>query len=180
MTKPTRTAAARSSAPTQPESDEQSERSAKSATARAAARAKPAAATESQKFVVEVARLLSDYKCTDVMVMDIRGLSTVTDFVVVGSGSSDRQMRSVLEHVEQLGGKMGFKAFRTNSDDRASWLLVDFVDAIVHLFEPNTRAHYDLEMLWGDAPRIEWERPEQLPRNRAGLQSDDGTFGKRS
>ncbi len=179
MTKPTRTTAALSSTSAQPESDEQSERSVKSATARAA-RVKPAAATESQKFVVEVARLLSDYKCTDVMVMDIRGLSTVTDFVVVGSGSSDRQMRSVLEHVEQLGGKMGFKAFRTNSDDRASWLLVDFVDAIVHLFEPNTRAHYDLEMLWGDAPRIEWERPEQLPRNRAGLQSDDGTFGTHS
>lgn len=135
--------------------------------------------TEAQKFVVEVARTLSDYQCTDVIVMDIRGLSTVTDFVVVGSGSSDRQMRSVLEHVEKLGAKLGFKAFRTNSDDRASWLLADFVDAIVHLFEPNTRAHYDLEMLWGDAPRIEWERPEQLPRNRAGLQSDDGTFGPR-
>ena len=48
-----------------------------------------------------------------------------------------------------------------SADDRASWLLADFVDVIVHVFEPNTRAHYDLEMLWGDAPRLEWERPKQ-------------------
>jgi ribosome-associated protein len=107
------------------------------------------------------------------VVLDLRGLSQVTDFVVIGTGTSDRQMRSVLDHVEELGGKAGFTAFKRSVDARSTWILVDFVDVIVHLFEPNTRAHYDLEMLWGDAKRPAWERPGQAPRNRAGLRADD-------
>ena len=78
-------------------------------------------------------------------------------------------MHSVLRHVEELGKDRKMPAFRSNADDRSTWLLLDFVDLVVHLFEPNTRAHYDLEMLWGDAPRLEWERPDQLKRDRAGL-----------
>ncbi len=130
----------------------------------------PAAA---EHFAIESARLLSDDKCQDVIVLDVRGLTQVTDFIVIGTGTSDRQMRSVLDHVEELGGKSGFTAFKRSVDERSTWILVDFVDVIVHLFEPGTRAHYDLEMLWGDARRPEWERPEQATRNRAGLRSDD-------
>lgn len=127
-----------------------------------------------EKFVIEAARLLSDDKCEDVVVLDVRKLSQVTDFVIIGSGTSDRQMRSVLKHVEELGDQIGYKAFRVSADERAVWLLADFVHVVVHLFEPNTRAHYDLEMLWGDAPRLEWERPSELSRNRAGLRAGDG------
>lgn len=102
--------------------------------------------------------MLADDKCSDVVVLDVRGLSSITDFVVIGSGTSDRQMRSALQHTEDLGATIGHASFRSNADDRATWLLVDFVDVVVHVFEPNTRAHYDLEMLWGDAKRIRWER----------------------
>lgn len=124
-------------------------------------------------FAVEVARLLSDEKCEDVVVLDVRGMSQITDFIVIGSGTSERQMRSVLQHVEELGRERGFPAFRTNTDERSTWLLADFVDLVVHLFEPNTRAHYDLEMLWGDAPRVAWERPGHPGRNRAGIRGDE-------
>jgi ribosome-associated protein len=120
-------------------------------------------------FAVEASRLLRDDKCEDVVLLDVRGHSMVTDFVIIGSGTSERQMRSILQHVEDLGATRGFQAFRSNADDRASWVLVDFVDVVVHLFEPNTRAHYDLETLWPDAGRIQWERPDQLERDRAGL-----------
>ena len=140
---------------------------------------KPKPAPDTRAFVVEAARLLADDKCSGVVALDIRGLSQITDFVVIGSGTSDRQMRAVIHHVEALGAGMGFRAFRSNADERATWLLVDFVDVIVHLFEPNTRAHYDLEMLWGDAPRVEWERPGEAARNRAGLTRDDAVFGTR-
>lgn len=122
-------------------------------------------------FAIDAARLAHDDKCTDVVVLDVRTLSQVTDYIVIGTGTSERQMRSVLAHVEELGKAGGYPAFRTSADERASWLLADFVDVIVHLFEPNTRAHYDLEMLWGDAPRVEWERPDQVRRDRAGLTS---------
>lgn len=145
--------------------------------AKAAPAPQPSEEERTLEFVIESARLLSDDKCEDVVVLDVRKQSQVTDFVIIGSGTSDRQMRSVLKHVEELGQKMGFKAFRVSADDRAVWLLADFVHVVVHLFEPNTRAHYDLEMLWGDADRIEWERPSQKSRNRAGLREGDGVAG---
>jgi ribosome-associated protein len=107
-----------------------------------------------------------------VVLLDVRALSQVTDFIVIGSGTSERQMRSVLSHVQDLGQERSFGVFRASSDDRSTWLLADFVDVVVHVFEPNTRAHYDLEMLWGDADRVTWEREGQ-PRNRAGLKPDD-------
>lgn len=118
-------------------------------------------------FAVDSARLLHDDKCTDIVLLDVRGLSQVTDFIVIGSGTSERQMRSVLSHVEDLGATQGFTAFRTSSDERAAWLLADFVHVVVHLFEPNTRAHYDLEMLWGDAPRVKWERAKKKAKAAA-------------
>lgn len=113
--------------------------------------------------------MLGDYQCADVTVLDIRGRNQVMDFVVIGSGTSATQMRSVLEYVEKLGEKQGFAAYRSSRDERGLWLVLDCVDVVVHLFEPNTRAHYDLEMMWGDAPRVEWERADQKPRDRAGL-----------
>jgi len=112
-----------------------------------------------RELAIEAARLCSDDKCTDVVVLDVRELSQVTDYIVIGTGSSDRQMRSVLDHIEDVGKPLGFPAFRVSRDDRSVWLLADFVDVVVHLFEPNARAHYDIEMLWGDAPKLDWRRP---------------------
>ncbi len=120
-------------------------------------------------FAIDAARLLHDDKCEEVVLLDVRALSQVSDYIIVGSGTSDRQMRSSLDDAIEMGEKRGHTAFRTNKDERATWLLADFVDIVIHLFEPNTRAHYDLEMLWGDAPRIEWQRQDQMNRDRAGL-----------
>lgn len=124
---------------------------------------------KARDFALEAARMLSDYQCSEVVVLDVRKLNPVTDYIVIGSGTSATQMRSILEHVEKLGAGQGFPAYRTNRDDRSLWLLLDTVDVVVHLFEPNTRAHYDLETMWGDAPRPEWQRPDQKTRDRAGL-----------
>jgi len=120
-------------------------------------------------FAVDVARLAGDDKCENVLLMDVRTLSQVTDYIVIATGTSERQMRSILKHVADLGADRGFPVFRSSEDEHSTWLLADFVDVVVHLFDANTRAHYDLEMLWGDAPRLEWHRPEGASRNRAGL-----------
>lgn len=132
-------------------------------------RGRPTPEGKSYEFALDAARLIRDDKCEDVVLLDVRGMSQITDYVVIGSGTSERQMRSILHHVEELGAKKGFQAYRQNVDDRASWVLADFVDVVVHLFEPNTRAHYDLDNLWPDAKRLPWERPDQLERDRAGL-----------
>lgn len=123
-------------------------------------------------FAIEVARALADDKCTDLVVLDVRNLSSLSDYIVVGSGTSDRQMHFAIKNVVEMAGTQGHQVARTSSDERKTWLIADFVDVIVHLFEPNTRAHYDIEMLWGDAPRLEWERPDQMSRDRAGLGSN--------
>lgn len=127
------------------------------------------ASEKAREFAIAAARMLRDDKSQDVVVLDVRALSSVTDYIVIGNGTSDRQMRSVLKNVAELGATMGFTAFRNDCDDNSTWLLADFVDVVVHLFEPGVRAHYDLEMLWGDAERLEWERPDQQNRDRAGL-----------
>ncbi len=122
-----------------------------------------------QDFAVDLARLMHDDKCSDVVLFDVRNISQLSDYVIVASGTSDRQMRSAMDDAAKLGDQRGFTAFRTSVDTRTTWGVVDFVDVIIHVFEPSTRLHYDLEVLWGDAPKLPWERPDQVDRNRAGL-----------
>lgn len=109
-------------------------------------------------LAVESARLLADLKCEDVTIFDVTGLSQVTNYIVIASGTSDRQMKSVGADVAELGQTHGFEKYGSDRDNASTWIVIDMVEVMVHLFEPATRAHYDLEMLWGDAPTISWRR----------------------
>lgn len=135
---------------------------------------------KSLKFAVEAARLMSDLKCTEVQLLDIRGKSGMADYLIVASGTSDRQMRSVADAVGDLGATMDHPAFRTDADQRNTWVVLDCVDVVVHLFEPSTRVYYDLETMWGDAPRLKWEReageaaPGLMSRPRTQTRYEDG------
>ncbi|MCE9591181.1 MAG: ribosome silencing factor [Planctomycetes bacterium] len=124
------------------------------------ARTKASAATDARirKFAVDSARLLNDLHCVDVLLLDVRKVNDVTDYILIATGTSDRQIRSVGQSVQELGEKVGMKRYGREVDDRATWFVIDLVDVVVHLFDPTTRAHYDIEMLWGDAPRIRWRR----------------------
>ncbi len=109
-------------------------------------------------FAVEAARLAEDRHCTDVRVLDVRGLSQVCDYVIVASGTSDRQARSVASELEDLGKDHGMERFRSSRDEASTWTVVDFVTVVAHLFEPSRRAYYDLESLWHDAPVVPFAR----------------------
>jgi ribosome-associated protein len=111
--------------------------------------------TDSAAFAAEAARLLRDRHCEDVIILDVTGLSQVCDFVLIATGTSDRQMKSVAGEVADLGDDLQFPAFRKNSDTGATWIVVDFITVVLHMFEPQRRAYYDLEDLWSDAKRIE-------------------------
>ncbi|MFK7961856.1 MAG: ribosome silencing factor [Phycisphaerales bacterium] len=115
------------------------------------------------EFAIELARLLADRRCDDVVLMDVRNLSQVTDYVLVATGTSDRQMRSVADELKGQGRESGHLAFTNERDTASTWLVVDFVELIVHLFEPSQRAYYDLESLWGDAERVDWSRADGDP-----------------
>lgn len=111
-------------------------------------------------FAVEIARTLADSKCTDVILLDVRGRSQVCDYVVIASGTSQRQMRSAAQEIEDIGKARGQHPYRTNADDSSTWIVVDFVEIVAHLFEPDQRLYYDLELLHADGKRIDWRRPE--------------------
>jgi ribosome-associated protein len=112
-----------------------------------------------REFAIEAAQLLADRRFEDVRLMDVRGLSQVCEYVLVGSGTSDRQMKSVAAELEDLGEERDNRMFRSSRDEGGTWIVIDFVDVVTHLFEPNTRAYYDLETLWADAQTIEeWRR----------------------
>jgi ribosome-associated protein len=111
-----------------------------------------------RRFVVDVARLLADRNCQDVVIFDLRGLCDVTDYIVLASGTSDRQILSVGKEVQEMAQEQDLVRFGREADTSTTWLVLDFVDMVVHLFDPDARVHYDLEMLWGDAPCVIWER----------------------
>lgn len=115
-------------------------------------------AEEAQRFAVDAARLMEDDKCEDVVVLDLRGLSPVCDFFIIGTGTSDRQMRAVSDHVIELAGRYQDEPYTVSGYEDGVWVVVDFVDVVVHLFDPERRAYYDLESLWGDGKRVPWGR----------------------
>ena len=112
----------------------------------------------SRAFAIAAAREAMDRHCTDVRLFDVRGRSQMSDYVLVASGTSDRQVRSVADDLEDLGETFGRKRFRTNADPASTWVVVDFIDIVMHLFEPARRAYYDLDELWADAPEVEIAR----------------------
>jgi ribosome-associated protein len=115
-------------------------------------------ASDGQQLATEAARIASDDKSEDVVVLDLRGRSNVADYFVIATGSSDRQMAAVADHIEDYARKLGQKPFGGKRLDSDVWILLDYVDVVVHLFDRDRRQYYDLELLWGDAPKIEWQR----------------------
>ena len=119
--------------------------------------------TKLRDFAIESARLLADRHCEAVRLLDVRGLSQVCDYVLLGSGTSDRQMKSLADELSDLGRDHDHAVFRTDLDDRVTWVVVDFVGVVIHLFEPDQRTHYDLEGLWSDAQIVPWQGEAGAP-----------------
>jgi ribosome-associated protein len=132
---------------------------------------------------VTLARICAENRCRDVTVLDLRGLSPVSDFFVLATGSSARQMNAVAEHVIDAGKEMGQKLFGaeggrgTPTGEPARWVLVDYVDVVVHVFTADSRRYYDIELLWGDAPRVNWKTGWK-PRTVDGEASPPGGAGE--
>ena len=117
-----------------------------------------------RQFAIDLARTLADSKCTEVVLLDVRGRSQVCDYVIIASGTSQRQMRAAAQELEDLGKARGQHPFRTNADEGSTWIVVDFVEIVAHLFEPDQRLYYDIELLHADGKRVDWRRPEgELP-----------------
>ncbi len=101
---------------------------------------------------VESAR---DRKARDLVVLDLRGLSTATDFFLIATGTSDTHVRSIAEHIIDELKHQGARPDHSEGLRGARWVLLDYIDFVVHVFHPDARAFYQLEVLWGDAPRLD-------------------------
>lgn len=104
---------------------------------------------QAEKLIKLVESALEDIKARDLTVLDVRGKSSVTDFMVIASGSSNRHVRSAAEAVVIAAKDAGESPMGVEGSDAGEWVLVDLGDVVVHVMQPTTRAFYDLERLWG-------------------------------
>ena len=104
-----------------------------------------------------------DRKANDVAILDLRGLSSVADFFVVCSGNSDTHAEGIANIIREKLDERSVKLWHREGGRRASWILLDYIDVIVHIFTENAREFYGLERLWGDAPRTEYDEETGQP-----------------
>jgi ribosome-associated protein len=119
---------------------------------------KPRRTSRGKRLTGDVAKAVKaalDKKAQDVVVLDLRGTPAFTDFFVLCSGQSQRQVKAIADGVEDALRATKVRPAHVEGYDRAEWVLMDFFSFIVHVFAPQTREFYSLERLWGDAERIE-------------------------
>jgi ribosome-associated protein len=106
-----------------------------------------------ETLVGEIARYATDKKASDVVELDLRGVLDYTDFFLICSGNTSRQTKAIHDGILE-GLKREHKTLprRVEGASGASWILMDYLDVVVHIFMPETRAYYRLEELWGEAP----------------------------
>jgi ribosome-associated protein len=125
------------------------------------------ASDEIVHWVLAAADAADDKLATDIVIIDVGDALSLTDYFVIASGRNTRQVRAIAEEVEeQLAVLGGPKPLRTEGRDEYRWLLMDYGSFVVHVFEEEARAFYDLDRLWGDLPRV--QRPEPIERSKAG------------
>jgi len=105
--------------------------------------------------VAEAARAAYGKKATEMVALDLRKVSTFTDYFLICTGQNQRQVRAVAEAIEEALAADGVKPAHVEGYERSEWILLDYFDFIVHVFTPDQRRFYSLERLWGSAERIE-------------------------
>lgn len=109
---------------------------------------------QSAELAQRIASLCLDNKATDVVILDLEGVTDMADFFVIASGTSDTHVRSTAERIVEAMDREGNGPHHTEGTTQGRWVLLDFVDVVVHLFHPALRSYYQLERLWGDATAV--------------------------
>ncbi|MEK0430717.1 MAG: hypothetical protein RL139_521 [Gemmatimonadota bacterium] len=100
------------------------------------------------------AAVLADHKANDVTLLDLRGVTDMADYFLVASGTSDTHVRATAHHVMDTLKAEGLPVHSVEGLEQGRWVLLDYVDFVVHIFHPTLRSFYQLERLWGDAPAL--------------------------
>lgn len=104
------------------------------------------------------ARVAADNKARDITVLDMRGITPLYDFFVLATGNSRRQVHTITEEIDAAMHECGDQRLSIEGYTASKWVVQDYGDVVVHVFDPATREYFALEDLWADAPRVDWER----------------------
>lgn len=120
------------------------------------------------------AREAVDRRGRDVVLLDLRGLTSATDWFVIASGESDVQVKAIADRIEErLREERDVRPWHVEGLRNAAWVLLDYVDFIVHVFHREARDYYDLERLWADAPAERFEVPADRATRESGEKAED-------
>lgn len=115
---------------------------------------------EDEKILDIIEKSLDENKAEDIEVMDLRGKTSIASFMVVASGTSQRHVASLAEHIQMALKKAGYTS-QSEGEEKADWVLIDAFDVIVHIFKPEVREFYNLEKMWKAIAASKEERQEK-------------------
>src|SRR3954469_9609029 len=115
---------------------------------------------DSKKLALLCRELAENRKAENVVVLDVHEVSSITDYFVIATGTSEPHLRAVVDEItERLREDHGLKPKHTDGSLHTAWIVLDYFDVIVHIMRPDVRDHYKLEDLWGDVPRVKTRKP---------------------
>jgi ribosome-associated protein len=117
--------------------------------------------SNSKKMAVRAAEIALDKKAKDTVILELKDLSTIADYFVICSGENPVQIKTIAEAIQENFSKSKVFPLGKEGLDHARWVLIDYGDMVIHVFDEETRAYYDLENLWLDAPKIQIEKKRQ-------------------
>lgn len=110
---------------------------------------------DSKKLALKCRELADNRKAENIVVLDVRKLSSITDYFVIATGTSEPHLRAIVDEItDKLRDEHGLRPRAADGTLITSWIVLDYFDVIVHVMRSDVREHYDLEGLWGDAPRV--------------------------
>jgi ribosome-associated protein len=125
--------------------------------------------TSARDWVLEAAAAAADKKAERIVILDVSEQLVITDYFVIASGTNDRQVRTIADEVERrLSETHRIKPFRREGEREGRWVLLDYVDFVVHVFLREEREYYDLERLWSDAPAMEYDEERDRAAEKMG------------
>lgn len=124
--------------------------------------------SDSKEKALLFARVLLDRRAINLVILEVKNLSSFADYFLICSGNSDRQVQAIASHVEEELGSEGVHPLGVEGKREGRWVLLDYGDVIVHVFYQPVREFYDLERLWSEAPRIELPPVRKIRRKRPG------------
>ncbi len=115
----------------------------------------PSDPESSEELARRIAAVADDKKATDIVALDVRGLVGYTDFLVICTARNERMAKAIFDDVRQELKDEGRLPGRSEGEKEARWVLLDYLDCVLHVFTPEAREHYRLEVLWGEAKRLD-------------------------